>query len=225
MPAGLAGVNFGNFIIKQVVEEIRRELPAIETFVTLSPVPGFRVWLEAVDDPAIASDEERRAGVDDAGELAVGLRRRRTLRAVLEPLAAHYLLEARRPDGRVMDLVARFHLGNGARLERIDWEGDLSPKGLAGSYGIMVNYLYDLDEIERNHEAFVNRGQIAASSAVNKLSPPPPPACAPPCRGFAVGRLSARRSGERSRGRGGVGGEGGRGYYNGEGGWGRLELR
>ena len=101
-------------------------------------------------------------------------RRRATLaarlRAALEPLAAHYLLKARRPDGRVMDPVARFHLGNGASLERIDWEGDLSPKGLAESYGIMVNYRYDLDEIERNHEAFANRGQIAASSAVKKLA-------------------------------------------------------
>jgi malonyl-CoA decarboxylase len=93
------------------------------------------------------------------------------LRAALEPSAAHYLLKARRPDGRVVDPVARFHLGNGARLERINWEGDLSPKGLAESFGIMVNYLYDLDEIERNHEAFVNRGQIAASAAVKKLLP------------------------------------------------------
>jgi malonyl-CoA decarboxylase len=89
-------------------------------------------------------------------------------------LAAHYFLKARRPDGRVPDPVARFHLGNGARLERIDWEGDLSPKGLAESFGIMVNYLYDLDEIERNHEAFVNRGQIAASAAVKKLLPAAP---------------------------------------------------
>ena len=96
------------------------------------------------------------------------------LRAALEPLAAHYFLKARRPDGRVIDPVARFHLGNGASLERIDWEGDLSPKGLAESYGLMVNYLYDLDEIERNHEAFVNRGQIAASSAVKKLLPAAP---------------------------------------------------
>jgi len=93
------------------------------------------------------------------------------LRAALEPLAAYYFLKARRPDGRVLDPVARFHLGNGARLERINWEGDLSPKGLAESFGIMVNYLYDLHEIERNHEAFVNRGQIAASAAVKKLVP------------------------------------------------------
>jgi malonyl-CoA decarboxylase len=170
---GLAGVNFGNFLIKQVVEEIRRELPAIETFVTLSPVPGFRAWLETTEDQAIAparSAALQLAAEDDWPAPGVAAR----LRAALEPLAAYYFLKARRPDGRVLDPVARFHLGNGARLERINWEGDLSPKGLAESFGIMVNYLYDLDEIERNHEAFVNRGEIVASAAVKKLVPSGP---------------------------------------------------
>jgi malonyl-CoA decarboxylase len=167
---GLARVNFGNFLIKQVVEEMRRELPAIETFVTLSPVPGFRAWLETTEDPAIMALKNaalQLAVEDDWPTSAVAVK----LRAALEPLAAYYFLKARRPDGRILDPVARFHLGNGARLERINWEGDLSPKGLAESFGIMVNYLYDLDEIERNHEAFVNRGQIAASAAVKKLVP------------------------------------------------------
>ena len=170
---GLAGVNFGNFLIKQVVEEIRRELPAIETFVTLSPVPGFRAWLETTEDPAIApmkSAALQLASEDNWPTPGVAAK----LRAALEPLAAYYFLKARRPDGRVLDPVARFHLGNGARLERIDWDGDLSPKGLAESFGIMVNYLYDLDEIERNHEAYVNRGQIAASATVKKLAPAGP---------------------------------------------------
>ena len=170
---GLAGVNFGNFLIKQVVEEIRRELPAIESFVTLSPVPGFRAWLETTEDPAIASMKTvalELAARDNWPTPNVAAK----LRAALEPLAAYYFLKARRPDGRVPDPVARFHLGNGARLERINWEGDMSPKGLAESFGIMVNYLYDLDEIERNHEAFVNRGQIAASAAVKKLLPVAP---------------------------------------------------
>src|SRR5579863_241385 len=170
---GLAGVNFGNFLIKQVVEEIRRELPAIESFVTLSPVPGFRAWLEMTEDPAIAA--ARIAALQLAEEnwlSAAGVAAQ--LRTALEPLAAYYFLKARRPDGRVIDPVARFHLGNGASLERINWEGDLSPKGLVESFGMMVNYLYDLDEIERNHEAFVNRGQIAASSAVKKLLPAAP---------------------------------------------------
>jgi malonyl-CoA decarboxylase len=171
---GLAGVNFGNFLIKQVVEEIRRELPAIEAFVTLSPVPGFRAWVETTEDPAVAPLKNAALSVAADDNWPAALNQAARLRAALEPLAAHYFLKARRPDGRVIDPVARFHLGNGASLERIDWQGDLSPKGLAESYGLMVNYLYDLDEIERNHEAFVNRGQIAASSAVRKLAPAAP---------------------------------------------------
>jgi malonyl-CoA decarboxylase len=88
---------------------------------------------------------------------------------VLEPLAAHYFLRARNPRGRVIDPVARFHLGNGARLERIDWLGDLSPKAMRESAGIMVNYLYRLDDIEENHEAFANNGEVVASTAVKRL--------------------------------------------------------
>ena len=91
------------------------------------------------------------------------------LRAVLEPLAAHYFLKARTPKGRLIDSVARFHLGNGARLERIDWLGDVSQKGLRESAGIMVNYLYRLEDIEKNHEAYANQGEVIASSAVKKL--------------------------------------------------------
>ena len=85
------------------------------------------------------------------------------------PLAAYYFLKARTPKGRLIDSVARFHLGNGARLERINWLGDISPKGLRESAGIMVNYLYRLDDIEKNHEAYANDGTVVASSAVKKL--------------------------------------------------------
>jgi malonyl-CoA decarboxylase len=102
---------------------------------------------------------------DWAENLELALR----LRTVLEPLAAYYFLKARTPKGRLIDSVARFHLGNGARLERIDWLGDLSPKGLRESAGIMVNYLYRLDDIAKNHEAYANRDEIAASNAVKKL--------------------------------------------------------
>jgi malonyl-CoA decarboxylase len=91
------------------------------------------------------------------------------LRAVVEPLAAHYFLKARTPKGRLIDSVARFHIGNGARLEKIDWLGDLSPKGIRESAGVMVNYLYRLEDIEKNHEAYANQGEIAASNAVKKL--------------------------------------------------------
>ena len=132
---GLGGISFGSFLIKQVVEELRRELPKLENFVTLSPVPGFVKWLKQAEDVPV-SDEERTllAHLDepdwfDNEELTS------QLRAVLEPLAAHYFLKARTSKGRLIDLVARFHLGNGARLERIDWLGDLSPKGLRESQG------------------------------------------------------------------------------------------
>jgi malonyl-CoA decarboxylase len=170
---GLKGISFGNFLIKQVAEELKRELPALDTFVTLSPVPGFAAWLErhlegeaspgltreqrdvllgALGDPGWAADPARTADVN---------------RAVL-PAAAYYFLRAKTPGGRPVDPVARFHLGNGARLERLNPAGDLSPKGMRQSAGLMVNYLYDLDAIERNHEAFADTGQVAASSGVTR---------------------------------------------------------
>src|ERR1700716_1031852 len=166
---GLGGISFGSFLIKQVVEELRRELPKLEDFVTLSPVPGFMQWLKQAPDVPL-SDEDR-ALLDhldspdwpESAELAA------QLRSVIEPLAAYYFLKARTPKGRLIDSVARFHLGNGARLEQIDWLGDLLPEGRGESAGIMVNYLYRLEDIEKNHEAYANQGEIAASSAVKKL--------------------------------------------------------
>ncbi|HEV7876689.1 malonyl-CoA decarboxylase [Bradyrhizobium sp.] len=166
---GLGGITFGNFLIKQVVEELRRELPKLDNFVTLSPVPGFMQWLKDADDLPLSEDDrllldklDRPDWIDDP-QLAA------QLRSLLEPLAAYYFLKARTSKGRLIDSVARFHLGNGARLERIDWLGDISPKALRESAGIMVNYLYRLDDIEKNHEAYANKGDIAASSAVKKL--------------------------------------------------------
>jgi malonyl-CoA decarboxylase len=166
---GLGGISFGNFLIKQVVEELRRELPKLDTFVTLSPVPGFMQWLKQANDVPL-SDEDRavlkpldESKWSDNPETIV------QLRAVLEPLAAYYFLKARTSKGRLIDSVARFHLGNGARLERINWLGDLSPKGLRESAGVMVNYLYRLEDIEKNHEAYANDGEVVASSAVKKL--------------------------------------------------------
>jgi malonyl-CoA decarboxylase len=166
---GLGGISFGSFLIKQVVEELRRELPKLENFVTLSPVPGFMSWLKKASDVPVTDEErglleslERPDWFEDT-ELAT------QLRSVVEPLAAYYFLKARTPKGRLIDSVARFHLGNGARLERIDWLGDLSPKGLRESAGLMVNYLYRLEDIEKNHEVYANQGEIVASSAVKKL--------------------------------------------------------
>jgi malonyl-CoA decarboxylase len=166
---GLGGISFGNFLIKQVVEELRRELPKLENFVTLSPVPGFAKWLNQADDVPVTEDERALLARLDEPKWFENPELTSQLRAVLEPLAAHYFLKARTSKGRLIDSVARFHLGNGARLERINWLGDLSPKGLRESAGVMVNYLYRLDDIEKNHEAYANDGEVVASSAVRKL--------------------------------------------------------
>jgi malonyl-CoA decarboxylase len=166
---GLGGISFGNFLIKQVVEELRRELLKLDTFVTLSPVPGFMKWLQRAPDLPVTEDERALLAHLDTPDWINDAALAAQLRAVVEPLAAHYFLKAKMPRGGPVDSVARFHLGNGARLERIDWLGDLSPKGLRESAGLMVNYLYRLDDIEKNHEAYADHYEIAASSAVKKL--------------------------------------------------------
>ena len=166
---GLGGISFGSFLIKQVVEELRRELPKLDTFVTLSPAPGFMQWVRQANDLPLAEEDrqllehlDNPAWIENA-ELAA------QMRGVLEPLAAYYFLKARTSKGRLINSVARFHLGNGARLERINWMGDLSTKGLRKSAGLMVNYVYRLEDIEKNHEAYANHGEVIASSAVKKL--------------------------------------------------------
>ena len=166
---GLAGVSFGNFLIKQVVEELRRELPRLETFVTLSPVPGFMRWVHNEAMPLLSFDDQALLGFLADEKWPRDESFKAQVRPLLETLAAQYFLEARSANGRARDAVARFHLGNGASLERINWLGDSSRKGLKESAGIMVNYLYDLGDIEKNHEAYANQGVIAASSAVRKM--------------------------------------------------------
>ena len=170
---GLRGISFGNFLIKQVVDDLRRDLPGLKNFVTLSPVPGFARWLakvrassthqflpEAVretltllDDPNWPDNEHAATEVE----------------RVLLPLAARYFLIERTPEGRPVDSVARFHLGNGARLERLNFLGDRSAKALQQAQGMMVNYLYKLDDIVANHEALAQRGEVIASPAVRNL--------------------------------------------------------
>src|SRR3954470_1088156 len=166
---GLGGITFGNFLIKQVVEELRRELPKLENFVTLSPVPGFMQWMKTTPYLPVSEDERPLLKHLDDPEWTDDPELTARLRPVIEPLAAYYFLKARTPKGRLIDPVARFHLGNGARLERINWLGDLSPKALRESAGIMVNYLYRLEDIEKNHEAYANQGEVAASGAVKRL--------------------------------------------------------
>ncbi|MGY6251585.1 malonyl-CoA decarboxylase [Bosea thiooxidans] len=192
--AGLKGISFGNFLIKQVVEELKRELPGLTSFVTLSPVPGFMGWLgrmlKADDADRPALDWQELAALQDPGWSArPASADKNKLREAGLAAAAWYFLEAK-AGGKPLDPVARFHLGNGARLERINWRGDVSANGLRQAGGLMVNYLYELGAIETNHEAFVQNGVIAASQAVRKLNAVPlamsvrrrprPPAAATP---------------------------------------------
>jgi len=184
---GLRGVSFGNFLIKQVVEELKAELPGLVRFSTLSPVPGFRRWLEkritAKDAASLLLKQEMDAAqralkgaAGDGGPLGGLLAMERwwedrvcadALHGPLTRLCAAFLTTPTERRGPA-DPVARFHLGNGARLERVNWVGNLAPRGIEESYGIMVNYLYDPEQIEANHEAFV-RGAIVRSAAVDEL--------------------------------------------------------
>lgn len=169
---GLRGVSFGNFLIKQVVEELRREFENLKTFVTLSPVPGFRRWARAqlADENGSLGDGQRGLLMELEAAKEAGLAPLLAEReAPLAAVAARYLVEAKSARGAPADPVARFHLGNGARLEDIHPGGDASKRGLDGSYGVMVNYLYDLKEIEERHEAFAQSGEVAHSPAVGKL--------------------------------------------------------
>ncbi len=142
---GLRGIPFGNYLIKRVVGLLQEELPHLKTFATLSPLPGFAKWLEEVRGAASPPSAE------------------------LRPMAAQYLIEAKHKSGLPLDSVARFHLGNGARLEAIHAAADLSANGQAQSRGVMVNYVYDLREIEANHFALNELGTVAASKAVTAL--------------------------------------------------------
>ncbi|MGE4480208.1 malonyl-CoA decarboxylase [Acidocella sp.] len=201
---GLRGISFGNFLIKQVVEELRAELPGLKRFATLSPVPGLRSWLTArlaakdLPDPLL-STAERAALLEAAGlppepeggvaEIETALaallsveswtkmaKLREALRPALLRLAAIYLTQSTRLKFRI-DPVARFHLGNGARLERINWMANANKAGIGESYGIMVNYLYDPALIEANHEIFTRDREAVRADAVEALlTPSVPPA-------------------------------------------------
>ena len=168
--AGLQGISFGNFLIKQVMRELQAELPDIKTFETLSPIPGFRRWLlsdSAMDSPALSNDvrlvRQSLDSLDDDtaedDELVSNAATR---------LCAWYLLHAKRGEGP-LDPVARFHLGNGAALDRLNWSADLSKAGRKRSLGLMVNYAYRPADIEKNHEAYFADNEIAASGALRKL--------------------------------------------------------
>lgn len=161
---GLRGISFGNFLIKQVVEELCAELPQLIRFVTLSPVPLFARWLATQPAGPLGVEPVAQPGwwrdIDAAEKLE----------EKMSALAAWYLTGPRDDAGRLLDPVARFHLGNGARLERINWLANTGSAGMAASHGVMVNYLYKLGEIERNHEAFASGQPVAMSAQVRRLA-------------------------------------------------------
>jgi malonyl-CoA decarboxylase len=171
---GLRGVSFGNVLIKQVVDDLGKEFPRISTLATLSPIPGFRGWLleraataPGSISPALAGlvakgDDVSAADIEGASS---------TLREELMERCARYLISTGAGVG-AQDPVARFHLANGARLERLNWMGDTSPTGLRRSYGLTVNYVYRLTDLERNHDAYANQFRVATSRAFQQLARP-----------------------------------------------------
>jgi malonyl-CoA decarboxylase len=159
--AGLRGVSFGNFLIKQVVAELQKLRPALKTFVTLSPVPGLRKWvaqsLESGDPLLSDSDKAALSSLDETERLD---------NALAAKLTARFLTQAKREPGTAADPVAHFHLGNGATLLGVHPSADLSPRGISNSWGVMVNYLYDGDKIEQNHQAYSSNYDVSVSSSV-----------------------------------------------------------
>jgi malonyl-CoA decarboxylase len=160
---GLAGVSFGNFLIKQVVEEVGKRHPKTKRYVTLSPIPGFCQWLEKQQDRLDIDLYELRSTARVEGVDAPQVKQDEVL-----ALCARYLVNERGPTNQAIDPVARFHLGNGASLHAIHWAADLSDNGLHQSAGLMVNYLYDLGSIEENHDAYFDQSEVAVSRLVAK---------------------------------------------------------
>lgn len=185
---GLAGISFGNALIKRVVADLSREFPEIKTYATLSPLPRFRRWLEAQlseGDSKLLSSAEHKAIQEAAGKTrgAKGIlkawiadpkwpndaKKAEALRAPLTRLAARYLYEEKGRGKRAFDPVAHFHLSNGARMERLNWLGDTSANGLKSACGMMINYLYRASDIDENHAAYATKGKISASSGIRGL--------------------------------------------------------
>jgi malonyl-CoA decarboxylase len=179
---GLRGVSFGDSLIKRVVETLKAEFPKLKTFATLSPIPGFRSWLgkNAADlleklDAHAREELGRAVGFEPvtaahflaAAESPLVLKATSPVRQMLLRCAAQYL-GRETVQGRPLDAVARFHLGNGARVERLNWASDPSPKGLKQSYGLMVNYLYDIKRLDK-HRELLSQSKIPVAPAIQEL--------------------------------------------------------
>ena len=149
---GLLGISFGNFLIKQVASNLKRELPNLNQFMTLSPLPGFMKWMEEYSPISFERCIDKNCSEDELTKNAI-----------------KYLTHSEREDGMPNDPVSRFHIGNGASLERINLNADTSEKGMAQSYGVMANYLYDLDVVEENHEIFFKNKVVPVSSEIESL--------------------------------------------------------
>lgn len=193
--AGLKGINFGNFLIKRVVGRLSAELDGLKRFATLSPIPGFMNWLDQIsaaggDDYLLgflsSANAEKLMGAVEQGSPEAALKEclarphwyedDKIMEALKDPilqLCAHYLVNEKRGHGKstgtALDSVAHFHLNNGARVEQLNWAADLSTKGLTQSVGVMLNYLYEVDDIEANHESYRSGKEVIASSAVLSL--------------------------------------------------------
>ena len=175
----MSGVSLGDFLIKRVVDELRQELPELKVFSTLSPIPGFSDWLDKNEVKATINEENKSAlsvVTDKSFQELLGSRDWlqdeeicAAMHAPLKALAALYITREKR-DIRVADAVAHFHLSNGAIVERINWMADTSARGKKQSYTLMVNYLYDLSQIESNHEDYIGKGIVAQSKDVDSLS-------------------------------------------------------
>lgn len=169
---GLRGISFGNFLIKQVVENIRHEFPKLENFVTLSPIPGFKKWAtQQLDNPDTILEAKELNMIED---LSLTEKSHSIITAVenadgLQNIVAKYLVVARSPKGEASDPVARFHLGNGAQLHNIHILADTTENGLQNAWGCMVNYKYNIAHIERNHDQYYNHRIIAISDTVSQM--------------------------------------------------------
>ena len=182
---GLAGISFGNFLIKRVADQLAKDLPNIKDFATLSPIPGLRQHIDGRlknegDGVLTAGESASLVPVISEAEGAAAVRKlldrpswwevpaiNKALRPILVRLAARYLLTDE--NGRALDRVAHFHLGNGAVVERLNWLADTSANGFKQSYAMMVNYRYKLADVDANHEAYAS-GRIVASREVRALA-------------------------------------------------------
>lgn len=166
---GLKGIYFGNFLIKQVVASLQLTHPELKKFVTLSPIPGLKKWLNETGRAArfdLSANDIKRL---ESSDWHIDSEHRKNIDKALRPAALAYLTDRQPNSHRLLDSVARFHLGNGARIENIHYLADTSDRGMANSYGVMVNYLYVLKQIESNHEAFAVRHEIALSGPMHSL--------------------------------------------------------